>query len=94
MSYALSQAIEHAAHFHIQFWLEDGLLITRPPQDYRREVQATERALMARMGEIKTLCAWQQRPKGYSDANWLRAVAESCKLGYNKPRTPVPDRGG
>jgi hypothetical protein len=25
-----------------------------------------------------------RRPKGYSDANWLRDITESRKVGYNK----------
>jgi hypothetical protein len=33
--------------YHVAFWLDEhGLLITQPPRDYRREVQAAERALM------------------------------------------------
>jgi hypothetical protein len=83
VSRALASAINTAAHFHVQFWLDDGLLITQPPPDYRREVQAAERALMERREEIKMICVWPRRPKGYTDANWVRAVVDSCRLGYN-----------
>jgi hypothetical protein len=84
VSHALASGINAAAHFHVQFWLdEQGLLITQPPQDYRREVQAAERALMERREEIKTICHWSRRPRGYTDANWVRAVVDSCRLGYN-----------
>ena|ERR1700730_732519 len=84
VSRALAEALNVAAHYHVQFWLaDDGLLVTQPPRDYRREVQAAERALMERREEIKMICGWPRRPKGYTDANWVRAVVDSCRLGYN-----------
>jgi hypothetical protein len=39
--------------------------------------------LMERREEIKTICHWSRRPRGYTDANWVRAVVDSCRLGYN-----------
>jgi hypothetical protein len=54
-------------------------LITQPPQDYRREVQAAMRGLMELREEIKSVCNWSRRP----DANWVRAVVGPCRLGYN-----------
>jgi hypothetical protein len=38
---------------------------------------------MERREEIKTICCWPRRPKGYSDAHWVRAAVDSCRLGYN-----------
>ena len=73
-----------AERYHVAFWLDEhGLLFTQPPRDYQREVQAAERALMERREEIKTICCWPRRPKGYSDAHWVRAAVDSCRLGYN-----------
>jgi hypothetical protein len=45
-------------------------------------VNVAERALMERREEIKTICCWPRRPKGHSDAHWVRA-AVACRLGYN-----------
>jgi hypothetical protein len=84
VSRALESALAMAERYHVAFWLDEhGLLITQPPRDYRREVQAAERALMERREEIKTICCWPRRPKGYSDAHWVRAAVDSCRLGYN-----------
>jgi hypothetical protein len=59
VSRALEAALAMAERCHVAFWLDEhGLLITRPPRDYRREVQAAERALMERREEIKTICCW------------------------------------
>jgi hypothetical protein len=84
VSRALESALVLAERSHVSFWLDErGLLITQPPRDYRREVQVAERALMERREEIKTICCWPRRPKGYSDAHWVRAAVDSCRLGYN-----------
>jgi hypothetical protein len=32
------------------------------------------------------LCTRPIRPKGYSDHHWLRALIDSCRLGYNNWR--------
>ena len=84
VSRAFEAALAMAERHHVAFWLDEhGLLITQPPRDYRREVQVAERALMERREEIKTICCWPRRPKGYSDAHWVRAAVDSCRLGYN-----------
>jgi hypothetical protein len=84
VSRALEAALAMAERCHVAFWLDEhGLLITQPPRDYRREVQAAERALMDTRDEIKAICAWPRRPKEYTDANWMRAVVDSCRHGYN-----------
>jgi hypothetical protein len=83
ISRTLTTALDMASRNHIQFWLdEQGVLVTQPPRDYKREVQLAERSLMDRREEIKKICQLPERPKGYSDVHWVRAVANSARLGY------------
>jgi hypothetical protein len=94
VSRALEAALSMAERCHMAFWFDEhGLLITQPPRDYRCEVQAAERSLMERREEIKTICCWPRRPKGYSDAHWVRAAVDSCRLGYNRWREGMSAHG-
>jgi hypothetical protein len=87
ISRRLAEALNHAAHYHLRFWFDEaGVLITQPPLEYRREVQAAERALMACRDEIKMICKLPERPKRTEDQTWVRAVADSARLGYRNWR--------
>jgi hypothetical protein len=87
VSRRLVQALDLAAHYHVRFEFDEaGLFVTRPPRDYKREVQAAERALMAVAQEIKMICGLPERPKFYEDQAWVRAVVDSARLGYRNWR--------
>ena len=94
ISRVLAEALDAAARHHVRFWLDEtGILVTQPPQDYKREVQAAERALMCARDEISHICKLPERPKGYEDQAWVRAVVDSARLGYRNWREEGLDNG-
>jgi hypothetical protein len=87
ISRKLAEALNYAAHYHVQFEVDEaGVLVTQPPRDYKREVQAAERALMSCKEEIAMICQLPERPKRYEDQAWVRAVSDSARLGYRNWR--------
>jgi hypothetical protein len=87
VSRRLAEALTHAARYHVQFWLDEaGVFVTQPPRDYKPAIQAAERALMACQDEIKMICKLPERPKHFEDQGWVRAVADSARLGYRNWR--------
>jgi hypothetical protein len=85
VSRRLADALNHASHYHVQFEFDEaGLLVTRPPRDYKPAIQAAERALMGCVDEIKMICQQPERPRHFEDQAWVRAVADSARLGYRR----------
>jgi hypothetical protein len=87
ISRRLAEALNHAAHYHVQFSIdESGLFVTQPPRDYKPAIQAAERGLMSCADEIRMICKLPERPKHFDDQAWVRAVADSARLGYRNWR--------
>jgi hypothetical protein len=65
---------------------ESGLFVTQPPRDYKPAIQAAEQGLMSCADEIRMICKLPERPKHFDDQAWVRAVADSARLGYRNWR--------